>query len=140
MTYLLWDLVNTDEPYPSALPVLMDHRERGGYPDRVLEGAARSLAVKPAAVYWHRLRELYSRAAGPDATEGLAVALAAVAEADHLDDLLALAHDTARGHTRVHFIRPILRVGVTRGREAVAALRDDPVVGKEATALLKGGE
>ena len=126
--------------YPTALPVLVDHLECGGYPDRVLEGVARALAVKPAAVYWRRLRELYLQAAGPDAAEGLAVALAAAAEADHLDDLLVLVHDTGRGDTRIHFIRPILRVGGTRGREAVAALREDSVVGKEARALLKGGE
>ena len=136
----VWDLVNTAEPYPTALPVLMEHLERGGYPDRVLEGAARALAVKPAVVYWDRLRELYSRASGPDATEGLAVALAAAAEPEHLDALLKLLHEPSLGHTRVHFIRSVLRVGGKRGREAVTALRADPVLGKEATALLKGSE
>src|SRR5262245_58972797 len=41
----VWDLVNTAEPYPDALPVLMEHLERGGYPDRVMEGLGRALAV-----------------------------------------------------------------------------------------------
>lgn len=41
----VWELVNTSKPYPSALPVLMAHLERGGYPDRVMEGLARALAV-----------------------------------------------------------------------------------------------
>ena len=136
----VWDLVNTAEPYPAALPILMEHLERGSYPDRVTEGVARALAVQPAGVYWQRLRDLYVRAAGRDATEGLAVALAASASVENLDDLLALLSDESRGGTRVHFIRSILRVGGGRGREAVEALRKDPVLGKEATALLSGRE
>lgn len=133
----VWDLVNTSEPYPAALPVLMEHLERGGYPDRVLEGVARALAVQPASIYWQRLRDLYRRATGRDVTEGLAVALAAAATAEHLDDLLALLGDESLGSTRIHFIRPILRIGGARGREVVKGLRRDPVLGKEATALLK---
>ena len=31
----VWDLVNTSVPYPDALPVLLAHLQRGGYPDRV---------------------------------------------------------------------------------------------------------
>ncbi|TXK17720.1 hypothetical protein [Homoserinibacter sp. GY 40078] len=133
----VWDLVNTSDPYPAALPILIKHLERGGYPDRVLEGAARALAVKPAAVYWDRLRALYLEADGPDTTEGLAAALAASVTSEHLEDLIALLAETSRGSTRIHFIPPILRIGGERGREVVESLRDDPVFGKEATALLK---
>ena len=132
----VWDLVNTSEPYPDALPVLMAHVERGGYPDRVTEGLARALAVPPAGVYWRRLRDLYVEATGRDATEGLAVALAASARAEDLDDMLPLLSDDSRGGTRIHLIRAILRVGGERGRQAVDALSADPVFGKEATALL----
>ncbi|MBA3780534.1 MAG: hypothetical protein H0X12_01600 [Nocardioides sp.] len=136
----VWDLVNTAEPYPTALPVLIEHLERGGYPDRVTEGVARALAVQPAGIYWQRLRDLYVQASGRDATEGLAVALAASASAENLDDLLALLGDDSRGSTRVHFIRPILRVGGVRGQQVIEALRADPVFGKEASALLSGRE
>jgi hypothetical protein len=135
----VWDLVNTAEPYPTALPVLIEHLERGGYPDRVT-GVARALAVQPAGVYWQRLRTLYGQASGRDATEGLAVALAASATAENLDDLLALLGDDSRGSTRIHFIRPILRVGGVRGRQVIEALRTDSVFGKEATVLLSGRE
>ncbi|MCL2541548.1 MAG: hypothetical protein FWE71_03700 [Nocardioidaceae bacterium] len=133
----VWDLVNTSDPYPTALPVLLEHLERGGYPDRVLEGVARAMAVAPAAVHWDRLRDLYLRAEGPDATEGLAAALAASARPEHLDDLIVLLDETSRGSTRIHFIRPILTVGDARGRAVVEGLRDHPVFGKEAKALLK---
>jgi hypothetical protein len=134
----VWDLVNTSKPYPAALPILMEHLERGGYPDRVTEGVARALAVQPAGVYWQRLRDLYLHAEGPDATEGLAVALAASATSAHLDELLALLADESRGDTRIHFIGPTLKVGGPRGRQVVEALRSDPVLGKEATAQLTG--
>ncbi|WP_187120112.1 hypothetical protein [Actinomyces polynesiensis] len=42
-----------------------------------------------------------------------------------------------RGQSRICFIGPILRVGGERGREVVESLREDPVLGKESTALLK---
>jgi len=61
----VWDLVNTSEPYPDALPVLVDHLERGDYPGRVMESRGRALAVKPAATFWDRLKALYLDARNP---------------------------------------------------------------------------
>jgi len=132
----VWDLVNSSDPYPDALPILVKHLELGGYPDRVMEGVARALAVKPAGAYWTRLRDLYLRAEGPDEMNGLAVALAAAATPDNLDDLLVLLNETSRGETRLYFVRTVLNVGDERGRQTVEALKGDPVLGKEATALL----
>lgn len=132
----VWDLVNTSEPYPDALPILLNHLERGNYPDRVMESLGRALAVKPAAPAWETLRELYLRADGNGAEEGLAVALAASATADRLDALIALLDETSRGSTRIHFLRPIKRVGGKRGLKVLQSLRDDPLFGAEARALL----
>jgi hypothetical protein len=132
----VWDLVKTSEPYPDALPVLMDHLERGGYPDRVMEGMARALAVKPAAPMWDRLRARYDRASGPDELGGLAAALSASATPAQLDGLVELAGDATRGEYRVLFVEPILRLGGERGRAVVQGMREDPVLGAEAAALL----
>jgi len=134
----VWDLVNSSDPYRDALPILVKHLELGGYPDRVMEGVARALAVKPAGAHWTRLRDLYLRAEGPDEMNGLAVALAAAATPDNLDDLLMLLNETSRGETRLYFLRTVLSVGDERGRQTVEALKGDPVLGKEATALLAG--
>jgi len=136
----VWDLVNTAEPYPAALPVLMEHLERGGYPERVMESLGRALAVKPSVTFWERLKAHYLAPRDPGEEDGAAVALAACATEAQLDDLIGFLSVEARGQSRIYFIRPILRVGGTRGREAVEALRDDPVFGKEATALLTGRE
>jgi hypothetical protein len=50
----VWDLVNTAKPYPEAIPLLLDHLCRA-YPDRILEGIARALAVPDASGRMSRL-------------------------------------------------------------------------------------
>lgn len=135
----VWDLVNTADPYPQALPILLKHLQRGGYPDRVMESLGRALAVKPSAAEWDALRQLYLAAEGSGEEEGLAVALAASATVDHLDALIALLNESTRGSTRIHFLRPIKRLGGRRGLDVLKSLEDDPLLGKEARALLKRG-
>lgn len=131
----VWDLVNTAAPYPAALPVLVEHLERGGYPDRVMESLGRALAVQPAVAFWDRLKARYMAARGAGEQEGTAVALAACATQAQLEDLIEFLSMDKRGQSRIYFIRPILKVGQERGRKVVEALRSDPVLGKEATAL-----
>lgn len=133
----VWDLVNTSTPYPDALPVLLEHLSRGGYPDRVLESLGRALAVRLASFAWQTMRDLYIRAEGPGETEGLAVALAASATAAHLDSIIELLDDDRLGQSRIHLLRTIKRLGGERGLEVLESHRDDPLFGKEATALLK---
>lgn len=136
----VWDLVNTAQPYPEALPVLMAHLERGGYPDRVMEGLGRALAVRPAVAFWVRLKARYVTPRSPGEEYGTAVALAACATEARVDDLVDFLSLEERGESRVYFIRPLLRFGGDRGRQIVAGLRSDPVLGKEANALLSGKE
>jgi hypothetical protein len=84
----VWDLVNTSEPYPAALPVLMEHLEHGGYPERVMESLGRALAVKPAVTFWARLKSCYLTSRDPGEEDGTAVALAACATKAQLNDLI----------------------------------------------------
>ena len=134
----VWDLVNTSEPYPLALPVLMEHLERGGYPDRVMESLGRALAVKPAVEFWTRLRACYLNARGTGEEDGAAVALAACATADQLDELIEFLGVEERGESRIYFLRPIKKLGRAEGRALLDSFKDDPVFGKESRALLKG--
>lgn len=133
----VWDLVNTSAPYPAALPVLVEHLERGGYPERVMESLGRALAVKPSVAFWERLKARWLGARNPGEEDGVAVALAGCADEAQLDDLIDFLSVEERGQSRIYFIRPILTLGGDRGREVVEALRGDPVFGKEASALLK---
>ena len=132
----VWELVNSSELYPRALPVLMDHLERGGYPDRVMESLGRALAVNPAVAYWDRLKRLYLNARNSGEEDGIAVALAACATKEQFDELVGLLSIEERGQSRIYFIRPILTVGGARGKAVVEGLQSDPVFGKEASALL----
>lgn len=133
----VWDLVNTSEPYPAALPVLMEHLERGDYPDRVMESLGRALAVKPAVEFWDRLKARYLAPRNAGEEDGTAVALAACATAAQLDDLIGFLSLSERGESRIYFIRPLLSVGGQRGREIVETLQADATFGKEVQALLK---
>src|SRR4051794_8841062 len=132
-----WDLVNTSQPYPDALPVLLRHLRRP-YPDRVREGIARALAVRAAAFAWNELVRLYrEEPAGTDAKDGLAVALSAISTSAELDDLLALVREDDHGESRVLLIGGISRQRSEKARKALADLADDPVVGLEVRRLLK---
>lgn len=132
----VWDLVSTSEPYPAALPVLLEHLERGGYPERVMESLGRALAVKPSVAFWERLKARWLQARDRGEEDGAAVALAASATNAQLDELIEFLSVEERGQSRIYFIRAILRVGGDRGREVVERLRRDPVFGEEAAALL----
>jgi aminopeptidase N len=130
-----WDLVNRSTPYPSALPILVAHLERG-YPPRVREGIARALAVRDARFAWGTLVRLYrEEEAGTDAKAGLAVALAAAADGDVLDEVIALARDSRHGQSRVLLLAALRRL---RAQAALQELADDPVMGQEARRLLRG--
>lgn len=135
----IWDLANRTGKAPEeALPILLAHLERGGYPDRVVEGLGDLLAVKTSAVWWEDLKRLYLSARSPGEQDGVAVALAACAKKDHVDDLIAFLGIEERGDSRIYFVRPIKRLGGARGREVLEALRDDPTLRCEITAALAG--
>jgi hypothetical protein len=122
----VWDLVNTSEPYPDALPILLDHLKQGGYPDRVMESMGRAIAVGPAVFAWDSLRDLYLRADGRGEEEGLALALAASATPAQLEPLIGLIGEDSRGDSRIHFLRAIKRVGGRRGAGVLNALIHNP--------------
>jgi hypothetical protein len=132
-----WDLVNTATPYPAALPILLDHLQRP-YPDRVREGIARALAVPDAKFGWDVLTRLYRQEPkGTDAKDGLAVALAATADDEVVDDLMLLADDTRHGKSRVLLLSALARSDDERARAALGELQADPELAAEAQRLLK---
>ena len=133
----VWDLVNTREAYAQALPILMAHLRRGGYPDRVMESLGRALAVRPANLYFDELVQAFKDASGLGEREGLAVAIAGAAQQKDFDKLRGLVEDQALGNLRIVFLRPLLHLGGAAGTNLVRSFAEDKVLGLEASALLR---
>jgi hypothetical protein len=132
----VWDLVNTMEPYAAALPILIDHLERGGYPDRVMEGLGRALGVSPAVEFWGRLKAVCVAARTTGEEEGAAVASAACATEAQLDDLIDFLSVEERGQSRVFFLGAIERFGGERGRTVLEQLAGEAIFGPVASAIV----
>ncbi len=131
-----WDFVQTAEPYPDAVPILLEHLQRP-YPDRVREGIARALAVPEARSAWRLLTRLYRAETLPDAKSGLAAALSAIADDAVLDELIALIRDVRHGPTRIVLLSALERSEDRRARAALMALGTDPELVLEIQDILR---
>ena len=129
----VWALVDTSEPHPAALPVLVDHLHRD-YEEPVLEGIARALAVPDAAPFWGQVMKLF-RASGPDQVRlppGLGVALGGMATRSLLPEVREALRDRRLGPGRIFFLRTLGRLRAPGRWDLIGELVDDPEIGKEA--------
>jgi hypothetical protein len=60
----IWDLDNTAEPYPRALPILSEHLQKP-YPPRVLERIAKAMALPESKFAWQTLLRLFRETPNP---------------------------------------------------------------------------
>jgi len=131
-----WDLVNTSAPYPRALPILLDHLSRS-YPDAIREGIARALAIKEAKFAWPKLMHLYQKEDDPRAKDGLAVALAAIADDETIGDVISLTTDLQNGPSRLLLLRALARSTDPNARQTLIGLQNDPELTNEIKVLLR---
>lgn len=142
----VFDLVNTRQSYPAAIPVLMDCLDRVDNL-AIKEGLVRSLTCKEArGVAGTKMLRLFQsippNASAEDQLLKWAVGncLKVVATEDLFDDLVDLVRDTRHGKAREMVV---VALGEMRRRrdEAIAALmellQDDQVVGHAVVALAK---
>ena len=132
----VWDLVNTNVPYPSALPILLEHLHRP-YPAAVREGIARALAVPEASFAWDVLTQLYRNEQEVRAKDGLAVAISAVANDEVIGDLIALIRDTRQGPSRLLLLRALERSSDPKAYKTLVELAPDPNLSKEVQVILR---
>lgn len=130
-----WDLVNMSVPYSDALPILLDHLQHS-YPGPVREGIARALAVPEAKFGWEVLTRLYRVETEARPKDGLAVAIAAAADDDVIEDVIALVRDRRHGASRVLLLRALERSADSRARTALMELGVDPDLKKEIQVIL----
>lgn len=137
----LWDLYKIPDSRPKAIPVLLKHLALD-YPDRVLEGIGQGLYDPSARTYWAELRHMLLNTDREAVRDRVAAALSKCARREHYDDLLAFVRDARLGESRIYLLRPINRIGnrmsTGKGRAVIEGLADDPVLGREATAILQG--
>lgn len=132
----VWDLVNSTDPYPQALPVLLIHLQRR-YPDAVREGIARALAVPDAKFAWPVLVKLYRQEHEKRAKGGLAVAIANVADDDVIDELIDLARNPKHGESRLLLLNALERSHLPQARRALMELGSDSELHKEIQIILR---
>ena len=140
----VWDLVNTTRPYPTGVPVLLEHFSRD-YPPTIREGIARALAVPEASWAWQELLSLFMRepvgwqpdAGGQrDVRAALAIALAGAATESVAEQLAALLEDSSLGKYRLPWVRPLSQSSNPTVRRALEGLRTDPDLRRELRTVL----
>lgn len=132
-----WDLVNTPGSYPKAVPILLAHLPRP-YPAAVREGIARALAVRETkGPGWNVLTRLYIGEPEDRVRSGLAAAIAAAADDEVIDQVIALARDARLGLSRLLLLSALERSADPRARAALMDLVDDPGLTKEIRAILR---
>jgi hypothetical protein len=137
----VWDLHTIPDSRPRAIPVLLKHVALD-YPDAVLQGIGQGLDHPSARPWWGDLREMMLNTGRDAVRDRLAAALSNCATREHYDDLLAFIRNDSLGQCRIYFLRPINRIGnrieAGQGRTVLESVAQDPVLGREATAVLEG--
>lgn len=127
----VWDLVNISKPYPTAIPILLSHLKKP-YSDRIREGIARALAVPDATGAWSTLRAEYEASPeGSGVKSGLAAALSATSTDNVIGELAMIARNPSNGSSRLLLLNGLRKSRSPVAREALADLKDDPVLAKE---------
>jgi len=132
----VWDFVNTSRSYPDAIPILMSHLSRP-YSSPLREGIARALGTPAAMGSWDVLIARYRSERDLRVKDGLAAAIAAIADDSVLDSLVGLVTDAVNGPSRLFLLRPLAKSRTPEAREALVALSSDPFFEKEAKFLLR---
>lgn len=129
----VWDLVDASKPYPEAIPILFEHLHKP-YPERVVEGILRALAVPESRPRWQELLSVFESAPA-QSTDGLrwaaGCALGAAADDGVIADVLRIAGDLSYGFDRATLLPALARSSDARAKMLLHELRADPVLGKE---------
>lgn len=140
----VWGLVSTKQPYPHAIPILIEHLRRP-YPLRIREGIVRALTVKGAgeAAYSVLVNEFKNQADSTDAAQhgfkwALGNAISIVATKNHFDEVVELIRDKRHGKTRDMMLLRLPSLDRNRAIDVlIESLDDDEISGQAVVALGK---
>lgn len=132
----IYDLVNTNNPYPKAIPILIDFLENKKVQhNQVIEGIIRALAVKEAVSIANRhLIKLYNESVKEDATFCWAIGntVDAIVCDDDIDDVIKIVKDKSNGVSRQMFVLALGKVKSVKAEQALISLLDDDEVSPHA--------
>ena len=138
----VWDLVNTAKSYPEAIPVLFEHLHKP-YPERIVEGILRALAVPESRPRWKELLAVFE-AAPAQQTGGLrwaaGCALGAAADDGVVAEVIRIVGDARYGFDRAALLPALARSKDAKAQMLLQELRDDPILGKEVKKLRRISE
>jgi HEAT repeat protein len=130
----VWDLVTTDEPYPAAIPVLIEHLGKI-YPPRIRDAIARALGVAEARPWWRTIVDNFKAEPDPPTLSvkwGLAIAVGATGTDAVLDEVIEILRDKSLGYNRSPILQVLVRSDDPRAPGILAELANDPVLAKDA--------
>lgn len=134
----VWDLVNSGDDYPKAIPVLVRHLKIP-YDAKIREGIARALTVAEAVPFESELLAVFE--SEPDDGEtgvkwALANAIAFIVTDENVDRVINIVADPIHGASR-SILLPVLAASDTdMAKKTLQCLADDPQVGDTANQLL----
>ncbi len=124
-------------PFPEVLPLLLDHLS-GSYPEPIREGIARALGAPEAKFAWPDLIQLFKVEQSKRVKDGLAAAIAAVADSEVISDVISLVSDTTQGSSRVLLLDALRRSKDPRAYDALQSLAADPELEEEIRSIVRG--
>ena len=130
----IFDLVNTKEPYPKAIPVLLNLLSEVSY-DGIKEGIIRALAVKESkGVAGKALIEEYKKTPKDKSLLLWAIGntMEVVISDDDIDDILEIVTDKENGISRQMFTVALGKVKSDRAEQALINLLDDDEISPHA--------
>lgn len=127
----IYDLVNTDRPYPAAVPILLRLLNEDTEPDVVTEGVIRALAVKEAiGKAGPVLISAYNKTQKDKSSLRWAIGntMYMVITKDDVNDILAIVLDKGNGTSRQMFVAALGKVKSEKAEEVLLYLLDDDEV------------
>lgn len=127
----VYDLVNTSDPYPEAIPVLIEHLGKPYHP-RIREGIARALTVPEAKPALPKIFEAFRRETDTSVNGpkwALGNAIYTLADESHVPEILSLVLDPSHGQARDLLVYALARSPSPEARNALEQLKSDPEVG-----------
>ena len=135
----VWDLVNTEEPYPQAIPILLKHLDVEHHL-AIREGIVRALAVVEARdIATERLIEEFIKIKDPDSdlkwVVGMAIAETTTPKTGA--KVAALALDKAHGKSRDQLPLGMLSADPNNAATYLQQMLQDPVTKKNAEKAIR---